>query len=276
MKTFKRIVILLIVLILTPIGVYFYSKYIEPNLLTIKKYDVQIPDDVSDSKIVFFSDTHFGKMYDQSNIEKIVKKINSQNPDIVIFGGDFLDNYARDRSFLDLDYLSSSLASIDAKYGKYAVLGNHDYGGGAIKVYGDIMSAGGFSIIKNDNVFIDKLGIKLIGFDDLLMGYTDSSLYSIKSDNFNIVLSHEPDVVNKVSLKNYGLMLSGHSHGGQVSLPYVTQKVLPDGAKEYIKGRYDNIGINNNIDLFVSKGIGMTSVPFRLFNAPQIMVLDLK
>lgn len=276
MKIFKKIIILLIVLILTPVGVYFYSRHIEPNLLTIKKYDVQVPESVSKSKIVFFSDTHFGKMYDQSNIEKIVKKINSQNPDIVIFGGDFLDNYARDSSSLDLEYLSSNLDSIKAKYGKYAILGNHDYGGGAIKVYSNIMNSGGFSVIKNDNVFIDKLGVKLIGFDDLLMGYTDPSLYSIKSEDFNIILSHEPDVASKINLKNYGFMLSGHSHGGQVSIPYVTEKILPKGAKEYLKGRYNNVGINNNIDLFVSKGIGMTSVPFRLFNVPQIMVLELK
>ncbi|MGL6105000.1 metallophosphoesterase [Romboutsia sp.] len=243
--------------------------------MTTKKYDVQVPEGVSKSKIVFFSDTHFGKMYDQSNIEKIVKKINSQKPDIVIFGGDLLDNYARDKSLLDLEYLSNNLASIKANYGKYAILGNNDYSDGAINVYNEIMNSSGFSVIKNDNVFIDKLGIKLIGFDDLLLGDTDPSFYSIKSEDFNIILSHEPDVANKINLKNYGLMLSGHSHGGQVSIPYITQKILPAGAKEYIKGRYNNVGINNNIDLFVSKGIGMTLVPFRLFNIPEIMVLDL-
>lgn len=275
MKISKKIMLCLMILILTPVGLYYYSRYIEPNLLTIKKYEVRVPDSVSKSKIVFFSDTHFGSMYDQSNIEKIVDKINSQNPDIVIFGGDFIDNYARDRSLLDLEYLSKNLASIKATHGKYAIIGNHDYGGGAIRVYNDIMSSGGFSIIKNSNEFIDKLGVRLIGYDDLLMGYTDPNLYNIKSEDFNIILSHEPDVANNILLNNYGIMLSGHSHGGQVSLPYITEKVLPLGAKEYVNGIYDEIGVNDNLDLIVSSGLGMTSVPFRLFNVPQIMVIEL-
>lgn len=276
MKIFKKIILCLLIVILVPVGLYCYSRYIEPNLLTIKKYEVQVPQGVSNGKIVFFSDTHFGKMYDQSNIEKIVEKINSQNPDIVIFGGDFIDNYARDNSLIDLEYLSNNLLKIKANYGKYAIIGNHDYGGGASRVYNETMSLGGFTVIKNNNEFVEKLGVRLIGYDDYLMGYTDPSLYSVKSDDFNIILSHEPDVANDISLKNYGLMLSGHSHGGQVSLPYVTEKVLPVGAKEYVYGRYEDIGVNNNIDLIVSRGIGMTSVPFRLFNIPQIMVLELK
>lgn len=257
-------------------GVFCYSRYVEPNLLAVKKYETQIPENVSNCKIVFFSDTHFSKMYDQNNIEKIVEKINSQNPDIVIFGGDLIDNYARDLSLLDLEYLSKKLSTIKANYGKYAVLGNHDYGGGANRVYKDIMQSGGFSIIKNDSIFIKELNIKLIGYDDLLMGYTDPSLYSIKSEEFNIILSHEPDVADKIKMNVNGIMLSGHSHGGQVTLPYITEKVLPQGAKEYIYGEYNNLGVNKNIDLFVSKGIGMTSVPFRFLNVPQIMVLELR
>ncbi|MGL5312666.1 MAG: metallophosphoesterase [Peptostreptococcaceae bacterium] len=275
MKILKKIILFLILIMLLTTGVYCYSRYIEPNILTIKKYEVQVPKDVSECKVVFFSDTHFGRMYDQSKIEKIVKKINSLSPDIVIFGGDLIDKYAKDQSLLDIEYIGEKLASINSKYGKYAVLGNHDYGGGAIRIYEKLMNSGGFEIIKNDNQFIDELNIRLIGYDDLLMGHTNPSLYSIKSNDFNIVLSHEPDVVNNIKLPKDGIMLSGHSHGGQVSLPYITEKVLPTGAKEYINGEYNDLGVNNNVDLFVSKGIGMTSIPFRFLNLPQIMVLNL-
>lgn len=71
-------------------------------------------------------------------------------------------------------------------------------------------------------------------------------------------------------------MLSGHSHGGQVTLPFLTQYSLPTGATKYIKGHYPDCGVSENLSLYVSKGIGMTVLPFRFLNPPEIMVLQIR
>ena len=235
---------------------------------------MKISGNAKPGKVVFFSDTHFGKFYAQDKIEAIVDKINAQNPDLVLFGGDFLDNYARDKSELNLEYFAEQLAKIQSAYGKYAVFGNHDYGGGAVRIFEELMNKGGFKVLDNESEWIEGLGLRLIGYDDYLMGDTAQSLYQVKSEEFNLILSHEPDIADQIAMKNKGFMIAGHSHGGQVTLPFITKKVLPPGATTYVKGQYNGIGVNKNITLFVSKGIGTTVRPYRFLNIPEIVTLD--
>lgn len=247
-------------------------------MLITRKVNIESINGASPCRVIFFTDTHFGKIYPQENIEKVVKKINSQNPDVVIFGGDFFDNYARDNSILDFEYLQTQLNKIESKYGNYAIFGNHDYGGGAVRIYEEFMSGGGFTVLKNENKYIEELKIRLIGYDDYLLGKTDQSLYNIKNEDFNIIISHEPDVVQHIEGPDLSFILSGHSHGGQVSIPYITEKILPVGAQKYVKGHYlgDEVGINKSTEMFVSKGVGVTSIPYRFLNPPEIVVLDIR
>ncbi|MCU9808093.1 metallophosphoesterase [Paraclostridium sp. AKS46] len=256
--------------------IFSYARYIEPSMLRVKNIDLKAKD-IKDCRIVFFTDTHFGKLYSQSNIDKIVKKINNQNPDIVIFGGDLLDNYARDYSLLDTDSLQKSLSKIEAKYGKYAVFGNHDYGGGASRVYEKFMSGGGFKVLKNESSYINDLNLNIIGYDDYLLGNTKKSDYKIEENKFNLVVTHEPDVVELMTSSSENFILSGHSHGGQVTIPFITDKILPVGAHKYVKGLYSekNVGINDSTKMYVSSGIGMTSIPLRFLNPPEIVVFNI-
>ena len=80
-----------------------------------------------------------------------------------------LDNYARDSENIDFDKLSSALSSITAKNGKYAVFGNHDIGGGAVRMYNDFMTSCGFTVLSDESVYIDEYNIKIVGFDDIMM-----------------------------------------------------------------------------------------------------------
>lgn len=278
MRFIKRLLKIILIIFMLIMGVFLYSRYIEPSMLSTKEISIKGNDDASPCRIVFFTDTHFGKLYPEENIEKVVEKINSQKPDIVIFGGDFFDNYARDYSILDFDYLQSQLDKIESKYGKYAVFGNHDYGGGAVRIYEEFMSGGGFRVLKNENKYIDELKIRLIGYDDYLLGKTDESLYKIENEDLNIIISHEPDAVKFIEGPELSFILSGHSHGGQVYLPYITKKILPVGAQKYTKGHYssDEVEINKSTEMFVSKGVGVTSIPYRFLNVPEIVVLDIK
>lgn len=268
-KFLKMIVLISLVLVC-------YALFIEKNIIQTKKITIKVNDTIPEYKIAFFSDTHFGKYYNQKNIKRIVKKINEQNVDVVIFGGDFFDNYNEDQQLLDINYIIDNLSKINAKYGKFAVYGNHDFGGGARIIYDDIMNLSGFHVLANESIFIDELNTRIIGFEDAIFGQVVYDYYNIKSKNFNIIVSHEPDIIDVINMENDGIMLSGHTHGGQIYIPFITNKILPPFGKKYKKGIYENMSINQNVLLYVSKGLGTTFIPIRFLNPPEICILSLK
>lgn len=275
MKKFVKI-IGLIILVTLAIGIY--STYIERNLLVVKEKNINLNKGGSNSeniKIVQITDTQLGEFYNLEDLEKVVKKINTLNPDIVVFTGDLIDNASK---YKDLNKVSDALAQIKCKVGKYAIYGNHDYGGGAVRYYSDIMNKAGFTVLKNDSVSIDFKGkkINIFGGDDALMGNhnAEKTMEKVNKDETNILLLHEPDLIDKY--KNYpiDLALAGHSHGGQVYIPFYGPIKKNELAKKYSKGMYQ---INNSFktSLYVSSGLGNTKVPFRLFNIPEIVVFNI-
>lgn len=270
----KSIIISFCALILLFIVIILYARFIEPNLMVVNKNEFKTEINISPFRMVLFSDTHFGSLYDQKKIEDIVIKINEQKPDIVVFGGDFLDSYYRDKDILDLDYISSKLSLINANYAKIAVFGNHDYGGGAIRIYKDFMEKSGFKVLKNNSIDIDELNLTIRGLDDYLFGQPDLLLNSLQEDRFNVIVSHEPDVADIINLEKVNLILSGHSHGGQINIPFITNMILPEGAKKYVNGEY-LFGNKRHTKLFVTKGLGVTKLPYRFLSVPEINVLDI-
>lgn len=269
---------IIIVFILCTLSLLVYASFIEPNLLTVHSVNIQTNDALKPCKIVLFTDTHFGRLYDDQKVEAIVGKINELNPDIVVFGGDLIDNYKRDEEIIDIIYLSTELAKIEATIGKYAVWGNHDYGGGAERVYEQIMVNGGFEMLKNESRSLNEYGIEVMGYDDYLMGWSDPSVYDIKSDKFNLLISHEPYVSKLIHTTTESLMLAGHTHGGQVAIPFLRQQVLPAGSGGFVKGLYStsDIGSTSSVQLYISSGIGMTIFPVRFLNVPEIVEINIE
>lgn len=276
MKHIKHIFIILIIAIFLLFMAFLYSRYIEPNQLIVKHMNYTTKHSISSCKIVFFADLHVGKYYSEDHLEHLVDTINKEQPDLVLFGGDFYDNYKRDRDSLDLTYITDCLNKIQATYGKYAIYGNHDYGGAAANVFRTTMEDGGFTLLRNDSIYLDALQIQLIGLDDCLFGTHDASMQELPEGGFNLLLTHEPDVAATLHGNGETLVLAGHSHGGQVSLPFLTDKVLPTGARYYIKGFYEypELPINEDSKLFVTSGIGMTGKPYRFLNVPEIISIS--
>ena len=271
-----RMFLTLFLLCLACVGLLAYAYWVEPNMLVVRSVDVESEQVTQPCKIVFFTDTHFGQYYDISHARKITDQINALEPDIVVFGGDLLDHYLRDRDQMDLSSLSAAFAEIEAKAGKFAVWGNHDYGGGAARVYEDVMEASGFEVLDDESRLLSDYGIRVIGYDDLLMGQTDDSLYTLKSQAFNVIVAHEPVIAQKIESSSQNLVLTGHTHGGQVTIPVLTDRLLPAGSGEFRKGFYDAQGIGTEADLqmYTSSGIGMTRYPFRFLNAPEIVEIN--
>ncbi len=254
---FSLISVLIISLVIT------YSYKIEPNQLIVRKQNHTL-----NSKIVIFSDTHFSNNYSYKNIDKITTKINEQNPDIILFLGDFLDSSFK-LSDESSNYLSNSLGKMHAKYGKYAILGNHDYRFNINKL-NTIFSDGDFQLLINDTITINELSLNIIGLDDILYGNPNNDLVTNTSNQSdNILLVHEPDYVDELDLTNINYVFSGHSHGGQIFVPFLNKVALPRGAKNYQNGFYS---LGKKTQLYVTSGIGTSILPLRFLNLPEIVV----
>ena len=273
MKKFLKIVGIIFLLISI---VIIYSRYIGTSGLITKEYKLEtnkINSSFDGLKIVHFSDLHYKRIVDKKFLERIVKEINLINPDIVFFTGDLIDkDFAIDSQ--DKDDLIECLGNIHSKYGKYTVNGNHDY----VKdenLLKEIYTNSNFKMLNNTYDIIygnenDKLfigGVDTYSYNkadiDKVMGYFTNN----EDISYKIILVHEPDYIdNFVDKYDIDLVLSGHSHNGQINIPYLKELFLPYGSKQYYENYYN---INGTL-LYVSSGIGESRINFRLFNRPSI------
>lgn len=266
------------ILMVVGILIGFYSAYVEPHLLRVKQYDMKFEQVAGNPiTVVQFSDTHVGDFFTTEDLKKVVDKINEQQADLVLFTGDLMDNAAEyDGS---IDEIATILSKIKATNGKYAVFGNRDYGGGAERFYEDLMESAGFEVLVNSSRTLEVKGttISLFGADDALIGYYNSNktMQGISNDHLNLLLIHEPDLISDFLSYSIDLATAGHSHGGQVYIPFYGPLLTTALAEDYVRGLYD-FGNNRKTLLYVNTGIGNTKVPFRLFNVPQISVFKLE
>ena len=266
------------ILMVVGILIGFYSAYVEPHLLRVKQYDMKFEQVAGNPiTVVQFSDTHVGDFFTTEDLKKVVDKINEQQADLVLFTGDLMDNAAEyDGS---IDEIATILSKIKATNGKYAVFGNRDYGGGAERFYEDLMESAGSEVLVNSSRTLEVKGttISLFGADDALIGYYNSNktMQGISNDHLNLLLIHEPDLISDFLSYPIDLATAGHSHGGQVYIPFYGPLLTTALAEDYVRGLYD-FGNNRKTLLYVNTGIGNTKVPFRLFNVPQISVFKLE
>jgi predicted MPP superfamily phosphohydrolase len=276
-RLFKNIFRALVLIVLVGVILICYARYIEPHMLKVRDVTITSPRVTANAenlKIAVFGDTHFSDYYTPDDFDKVLEAIDEMKPDMVVFAGDLIDHYNIYSG--DVSIISEKLSEIEAPYGKFAIFGNHDYGGGAENKYQSIMETGGFTVLKNQYYAIDKLGIAVIGIDDVLIGYGDPSIASCgRPDYFNIVLAHEPDLVDQVLDYNVDLMISGHTHGRQINLKFFDDYILPPYGKRYINGQYsfDN---ERESQLFVNSGISMTKLPYRFLSPPELTCITLK
>lgn len=274
----EGVVKFMIFCILAGICVLVYARYIEPELLVTNEINIAakalnlgVP-----LKIVQCSDIHLGPDYNMAHLERLVKKINEAKPDILVFTGDLVDN---NKTFKDKEETIRMLTKVQARYGKYAVAGNHDYGSNGIKHYKEIMKAANFQLLMNECKSITLENgkvINIIGIDDAIFGKVDleAAMSKASGATYNIVLCHEPDLADEIARYPIDLQLSGHSHGGQVRLPLKGAILTPPKGSKYVKGLYA-ISENPRMKLYVNTGIGTSQMCFRLGNIPELTVINL-
>ena len=252
---------------------YAYTTYVSTVKISVREYRIineKVPNDFNGLKIIQLSDLHYGSTMQKENLIEIRKLTNKRKPDIVVFSGDLIaKNYNLDSK--EQESLIKELKKINSSLGKYAILGDEDN-----EKISTIFNQSDFTILRNDYDLIYKdnsTPILLIGLSSEKKGQDIEKAYSYfqqethNSNIYTITLLHEPDKVDDIlSTKQTDLFLAGHSHNGDIRLPFThTALKKKEGAKKYDQDRYTI----NQSELFVSSGLG-TESGIRLFCRPSI------
>lgn len=277
----RNLIIFFIIMILLIILVLLYSRFIAIKNIKTHEYKIvnkNFTNEYYGLKIAHISDIHYGRVTFDNELEELVKKVNRTKPDIIVFTGDLIDQDTK-MSNEDNDRVAKILSKLTARIGKYAVNGNHDY---YYKNWDLIIENSGFSNLndKIDTIYLENKRYILISgmstnsygkksISDKLKESTEF-LKDKKNDEkpiYSILLMHEPDYIDDLNINNYDLVLAGHSHNGQVRIPFIgaIKSTLPSGSKKY----YDRYYKIKNTDIYISNGIGTSKINFRLFNRPS-------
>lgn len=263
----------IIVLILLLLCIFNYAYNIEPNRLIIKNLNLELNNNkksLRGLKLVVISDLHIGtNKVSLQRLKDVVKKINEQNADLVFILGDF-DAESIYYSKISQDEIAEVFAQIKSNYGNYAVLGNHDYVPADVVI--PILKKARIVLLEDESKFLKIKGeeLRICGIRDWWHYDVDVKTVLGKVDNPTILLSHNPDAFAETP-ENVMLTLSGHTHGGEVALPFFGGFHIPSAyGTKYAKGIVKEGGKT----LFVTSGIASLS-RLRTFNPPEIVVLNL-
>lgn len=223
--------------------------------------------------IAHLSDLHCGPYISAQHIRRTVAQTNHLQPDLVVITGDFASKDA-----LYIPICADELQALHARYGIFACMGNHDHwlSAGAKMVIESLQKAGITVLCNAAQPLSSKPEtVWIAAVDDMLARQHDleRAMDTVPNDAPVILLAHEPDLADQAAqhAKQIVLQLSGHSHGGQIRLPFVGAPVLPQYAQRYPMGLYQ-VG---KLKLYTSRGIGLVKPPVRFNCPPEIALLTL-
>ncbi len=249
---------------------FFWCVFVEPNFLLKKELKISLPhsfDELKNLKLVHISDIHFKKI--GAREIKLLKFLKEIDPDYLFITGDLFDWQAKDlkeaqKYFKDL--------SLTAKKGAFGVWGNHDHRNRKFSQEKNILKECGISILSNERIFLEE-SFYLIGVDDPHLDYDDlpSAMEGTNQKFAKIILAHSPEIFEKIEGKNI-LVLAGHTHGGQINIPWLVDIFFPlKHNKKYKKGLF----FDDGKWMYVNRGIGTTFLPVRFNSPPEIAIIKI-
>ena len=279
MMRWRRLILGIIRFALVAVAILFatsvYAQGVEPRWFAIKTIEVKLAglDPAFEGyKIVQLTDLHArSAMMNRQQLEKVARLANQQQPDLIALTGDYITAGA-DKSE---EMLANAFSQLKAKDGVVAVMGNHDRGEDSTPLE-RALAAGNIKLLNNAVHSIERQGslLNIAGVDDVWLRRANlpQTIAQLPNTGANILLAHEPDFGDFAAASfRFELQLSGHSHGGQIVLPFAP-RVTPPLGKKYINGLYQ-IGV---MQLYVSPGVGTTGPPKARFNCrPEISVIVL-
>ncbi|MBC2582440.1 metallophosphoesterase [Clostridium sp. DJ247] len=276
----KKLFIYFAVLI---VGAFFL--YYQNNSIGVTNIDLELeklPQGFDGLKIVHLSDLH-SKMFGK-NQHKLVSKVRKVEPEIIFITGDIVDSkHYEEQPALKLIDEIIGIAPI------YYVTGNHEFWSGRFSSLEKKLQERGVRILRDTKVNLERNGnkVEIIGVDDpvektnqqyddeekFLVGELQKALEGSEQQNFKILLAHRPELLSIYAKYNIDLIFSGHAHGGQVRLPFIGGVIAPNQGlmPKYTSGKYNE----GNSIMIVSRGLGNSIIPQRLFNRPEIVVVKL-
>lgn len=241
-----------------------YARLVEPNIIVEKQTSIETG---FKAKIVLISDPHIGAYNSTRFLERVIEKVNNiDDADFVVIAGDI--------TYYPIGDLTTLLSPFkNLKRPAYAVLGNHDSqapGPDIEKELKEALEKNNVIFLKNEDLYLEDLNIHVVGLGDLLAEEVDTEKLDEFKDVENLlVIAHSPDTVYSYEDIKPDLTLSGHTHGGQIRIPFIYKYFIPtkygfdEGFYETEKGK-----------VYVSSGLGMTGLPFRLGIPPVIDIIE--
>lgn len=268
-----------IIAILVLCGLYLHY---ENTKLQVSNYNIinnNISVDFNNYKIVQISDFHNNKS--NTLINDLIKEIEKQKPNIIVLTGDLIDS-----NKTDIEVAINFIKNINNIAPIYFISGNHESNISNYSEFKEQLEENNVIILDNkvEILKINESEINLIGIDDPRMtnenGVSDSEIVKVELANakynenkYSILLSHRPELFDTYVEKGINLILTGHAHGGQISIPFIGRIVAPNQGffPKYTSGIFEE----NKTTMVVSRGIGNSILPFRINNRPELVIITL-
>lgn len=257
------------VLLALPFCALGYAYTVAPKRLKIKRYTLPIlKKDSVPIRIAFLSDIHLGPHQSRARLERIAQRTNAEHPDMICIGGDMVERESN--VIKDLQALSS----LSAPLGIFAILGNHDYEDRPF-IVSEAMKTLGWIDAVNATFLITKASttIELAGTDDPFFGHPDVQMLRSPHGVPRVILAHSPDTMLDLRAGDADLVLAGHTHGGQVRLPFVgpLMPIPQRGPQSWDRG----LKRIHDIPLIISSGLGCSGIRLRFFCPPELVIVEL-
>ena len=257
------------------------SILIEPNRPRVVRQDFILPrwpERLNGFTVALLSDFHYDPYFSVHPLRSSIPIVNSLHPDLIVLVGDFVTKHmvgdGRKSAFV-AEPCAQLLRHMTAPHGLWAVMGNHDEGTD-YRFVTRALQAENIYVLANQSQAIEQDGARfwLAGVNDVLSRTADLSktLRRVPADEAVVLLAHEPDFADEAATFPIDLQLSGHSHGGQVRIPFLPPLYLPRMAKKYVWGPY-RVG---PLSLYTTAGLGTIGLPMRLNCPPEITLLTLR